>query len=67
MIIFSSDAASMFRFDITLENYFKIWALSLATLIVGLPPRLTSFEKVGSTVKISLKEKKVFLVKEHYS
>ena len=38
-----------------------------AKLIVGLPPRLTSFEKVGSTVKISLKEKKVFLVKEHYS
>ena len=31
------------RFDMTLEIYFKIAALSLVILIVGLPPRPTSF------------------------
>ena len=31
-----------------------------AKVIVGLPPRLTSFENVGSTNKISLEEKKAF-------
>ena len=38
-----------------------------AKLIVGLPPRLTSLESVGSANKISLKERKVFLVQKHYS